>query len=176
MKQLPDNSPIVTVNWIATRLGITPGRVRRYIEKPDGPPPTQPALKNHINGLGEYAWMRADAEAWMEAYKSAPKRGRRGDGSKQRKVTQRMRQIVSWMRENDGYIMCSESGETINEIEVLSVRTEGDNIISKTFGTITEKTLERLCNAELIQETDRPIHTRKNGRIIETATYYGLKV
>lgn len=82
---LPDDAPIVTVNWIAQRLGITPGRVRRYIEKRGQPPPPQPALKNHILGMGEYTWMRADAEAWMEAYRAAPKRGRRGDGSVRRK-------------------------------------------------------------------------------------------
>lgn len=74
---LPDDAPIVNASWIARKLGITPGCVRRYID-PDGP---LPRLGNHILGMHEYTWLRDDAVRWISAYKAAPKRGRRGDGT-----------------------------------------------------------------------------------------------
>lgn len=78
-----DDLPVVDVKWIAGQVGLAPSTVRRYITE------RNPRLISDVHdtdGAPIPNWFsRERAAEWIAAYKSAPKRGRRGDGSVRRK-------------------------------------------------------------------------------------------
>lgn len=76
-----DNFPFVDVKWIAKETGLTPSTIRRHITD------RNPRLVPDVilpEGMKGHLFSRERALEWIEAYKAAPKRGRRGDGTVRR--------------------------------------------------------------------------------------------
>lgn len=77
-----DNFPYVDVKWIAAQLGLSESTIRHHMTD------REPRLVSDVKmpeGMTPKYFTRSTALAWIEAYKAAPKRGRRGDGSVRRK-------------------------------------------------------------------------------------------
>ncbi len=81
------------------------------------------------------------------------------------KITARMKQIVAFMRENDGVIEVEENGDS--QVVEITIHQQGkviaDQYVSgKVFGTCTEYMIEKLCKAKLIVEDDSDGRAKRN--------------